>query len=275
VYTLERLAAAFSHVELVQNPEDADTIVERLRVPARRVHVLGNGIDIARFTRSGDPDRRRSLRAEWGIPEDAVVLGVVARLVREKGIREIIEAAALVRRADPRARFVIVGPHEECKADGITPAEVEAATRAGVLFAGRRDDMPDVYEAFDVFVTASWREGIPRAAMEAAAMGLPTVATDVRGNRQVVAHASTGLLVPSRRPALLAEACLRLVSDADLRRAMGERAAQRARTEFDQQTVISASLATYTTGRPPVPWGRSAHPALRAGPGPRLANAAV
>jgi glycosyltransferase involved in cell wall biosynthesis len=274
VYGLERVAAAFSHVELVQNPEDADTIVERLRVPARRVHVLGNGIDLARFTRSADTDRRRSVRAEWGVGDDTVVLGVVARLVAEKGIREIIEAAVAVRAVEPRARFVVVGPLDDAKADGISTAEVDAAVEAGVLFVGPRNDMPAVYEAFDVFVTASWREGIPRAAMEAAAMGLPTVATDVRGNRQVVSHSVTGLMVPSRRPAALAEACLRLVAEPDLRRAMGERAARRARTEFDQHAVIAASLQTYTTGRPPVPWGRSAHPALRSGrPGTRLANA--
>jgi glycosyltransferase involved in cell wall biosynthesis len=274
VYGLERAAAAFSHVELVQNLEDADTIVERLRVPARRVHVLGNGIDLSRFTQSGDTERRRAVRSEWGISDDTIVLGVVARLVAEKGIREIIEAAAIVRDAEPRARFVVVGPLDGTKSDGITNDEVEAAVAAGVLFVGQRDDMPAVYEAFDVFVTASWREGIPRAAMEAAAMGLPTVATDVRGNRQVVTHSVTGLLVPSRRPALLAEACLRLVDEPDLSRAMGERAARRARTEFDQHAVITASLTTYVTGRPPVPWGRSSHPALRTGrPGTRLASA--
>jgi glycosyltransferase involved in cell wall biosynthesis len=274
VYGLERLAAAFSHVELVQNPEDADTIVQRLRVPARRVHVLGNGIDLTRFTRSGDAERRRAIREEWGVDDDSVVLGVVARLVAEKGIREIVEAAALLRDTAPRARVVVVGPLDDAKSDGITPAEVEAAVEAGVLFVGRRNDMPAVYEAFDVFVTASWREGIPRAAMEAAAMGLATVATDVRGNRQVVSHSMTGLLVPSRRPAALAEACLRLVNEPELRAAMGERAARRARTDFDQRAVITASLQTYTTGRPPVPWGRSAHPALRSGrPGTRLASA--
>jgi glycosyltransferase involved in cell wall biosynthesis len=274
VYGLERVAAAFSHVELVQNPEDADTIVERLRVPASRVHVLGNGIDLSRFTRSDDTDRRRAIRAEWGVGDDTVVLGVVARLVAEKGIREIIEAAVALRDVEPRARFVVVGPLEDAKADGITAADIDAAVEAGVLFVGRRDDMPAVYEAFDVFVTASWREGIPRAAMEAAAMGLATVATDVRGNRQVVLHSVTGLLVPSRRPAALAEACLRLVTEPDLRTAMGERAARRARAEFDQHAVIAASLQTYATGRPPVPWGRSAHPALRSGrPGTRLASA--
>lgn len=274
VYGLERTAAAFSHVELVQNPEDADTIVERLRVPARRVHVLGNGIDLTRFTPTNHPERRRAMRAEWGVDEDTIVLGVVARLVAEKGIREIIEAAVTIREVEPRARFVVVGPLDDAKADGISPAEVEAAIESGVLFVGRRDDMPAVYEAFDVFVTASWREGIPRAAMEAAAMGLATVATDVRGNRQVVTHSVTGLLVPSRRPALLAEACLRLVAEPDLRRAMGDRATRRARADFDQHAVITASLRTYATGRPPVPWGRSSHPALRPGqPGPRLANA--
>lgn len=275
VYGLERLAAAFSDVELVQNPEDAATIVEKLRVPARRVHVLGNGVDLDRFTRSGDTEGRRAVRAEWGIDDGHIVFGVVARLVAEKGIREIIAAASIVRETDPSTRFVVVGPSDTGKVDGISSEEIDDARSAGIVFAGRRDDMPDVYEAFDVFVTASWREGIPRAAMEASAMGLPAVATDVRGNRQVVIDARTGLLVPSRRSELLAAACLRLASDPDLRASMGERATQRARSNFDQTSVIRDSLRTYETGRAPSAWGRAGHPALRSGPRPGLVPASA
>jgi glycosyltransferase involved in cell wall biosynthesis len=97
----------------------------------------------------------------------------------------------------------------------------------------------------DIFVLPSHREGFPRAAMEAAATGLPIVATDVRGCRQVVEHEVTGLLVPVRDPAALAEAIARLGDDPARRVAMGKAAIERAREQFDEEKVVELVLATY------------------------------
>jgi glycosyltransferase involved in cell wall biosynthesis len=97
----------------------------------------------------------------------------------------------------------------------------------------------------DLFVTATHREGFPRAAMEASASGLPVIATDIRGCRQVVTHDVTGLLVPVRHPAALAAAIAALATDPERRTRMGSAAAAKARTDFDQQTVIDITLATY------------------------------
>ena len=160
VYAAERIAAAFGDVELVQNPEDVDTLVDTLHVPARKVHLLGNGVDLARF----DPDpitppTRRRLRTEWGIADDEVVCLVVGRLVREKGIVELLEAAHDLRRRGMPARFVVVGPTDPDKTDAIDPAVFENAAADGVVFTGTRTDMPECYAAADLFVTASWREG--------------------------------------------------------------------------------------------------------------------
>ena len=120
-----------------------------------------------------------------------------------------------------------------------------AAEADGVRFAGRRDDMPECYAAMDVFLTATHREGFPRAAMEASASGLPVVATDIRGCRQVVDDGTTGLLVPVRNPAALANAVARLAGDEALRSQMGAAGKQRAEREFDQQRVIDTTLSTY------------------------------
>lgn len=246
VYAAERVAAAFGHLELVQNPEDVDTLVHRLHIPARRVQLLGNGIDLSRF----DPTVRRDharveRRTSWGVGDDDVVVGVVGRLVREKGIVELLEAAHRLRTSHPRVRFVIVGPTDEGKADAIDPAAVQRAVADGVVFTGARTDMPECYSAFDVFLTASWREGFPRSAMEAAAMGLATVATDIRGNRQVIDDGVTGVLVPVRDANALAGAVAQLADDAERRRAMGAAAQARAAEHFDQQRVIDISLAAY------------------------------
>jgi glycosyltransferase involved in cell wall biosynthesis len=110
---------------------------------------------------------------------------------------------------------------------------------------GAREDVDALYAAIDVFVLASHREGFPRAAMEAAAMGLPIVATDIRGCRQVVDDGVTGLLVPVRDAPALATALRRLVDDGDMRTRMGKAARQRAEAHFDERRVVDIVLETY------------------------------
>jgi glycosyltransferase involved in cell wall biosynthesis len=110
---------------------------------------------------------------------------------------------------------------------------------------GHRDDPERLYGALDIYVLASHREGFPRSAMEAAASGLPIVATDIRGCREVVDDERTGLLVPARNPAALEAAIDRLAGDAAARRRLGEAAAARAREEFDQRRVIARTLEAY------------------------------
>jgi glycosyltransferase involved in cell wall biosynthesis len=114
-----------------------------------------------------------------------------------------------------------------------------------VVFLGMRSDVEDLYTAMDAYVLASHREGFPRSAMEAAACGLPIVATDIRGCRQVVDHRRTGLLTPVRDAERLAEALRELIDGERLRTDLGAAAAEKARAEFDQQRVIDTTLATY------------------------------
>jgi len=248
VYAVERLAAAFGDVELVQNTEDVDTLTGTLHIPTHKVRLLGNGIDLERF----NPDSlaitsRQSLRLQWGIADDEIMCAIVGRLVIEKGIVELLDAAHDLNERGVRVRFVIIGPTDPDKSDAIDAAISERARADGVVLAGTRSDMPECYSAADVFVTASWREGFPRSAMEAAAMGLPAVASDIRGNRQVVADGDTGILVPVRDAKGIATAIERLVDDADLRATMGAAARKRAAKEFDQQHIIDRTLDVYSS----------------------------
>ena len=246
VYAAERVAAAFGHVELVQNPEDVDTLVHHLRIPARKVRLLGNGIDLSRFDPATVPASTRDrVRNQWGVGADDVVVGIVGRLVAEKGLAEICIAAERLHAEHSPARFVVIGPRDPGKSDALAADVVGRGEAAGVVFTGARDDMPECYAAMDVFLTASWREGFPRAAMEAAAMGLPTVATDIRGNRQVVANGVTGTLVPVRDSAAIAHAVHVLAADADARRRMSDAARVRAAEHFDQAYVIGRTLDAY------------------------------
>jgi glycosyltransferase involved in cell wall biosynthesis len=253
VYGAERVAARFSDAELVQNPEDLP-VLANLGIRAPKVRLLGNGIDLARFDATSARSNRAAVRAEFGIDDSTIVVGAVGRLVAEKGYRELFTAARELSATHPNVLLLVVGASDTDKPDAIRQAELDDATAAaGVRFLGERRDVERLYAAMDIFVIASWREGFSRSGMEAAAMGLPVIATDVRGCRQVVEDEHTGLLIPVRDPGAIAGAVRRLAGDPELRRAMGEAGVKLAHREFDQQRVIDITLATYeeVLGRAP------------------------
>jgi glycosyltransferase involved in cell wall biosynthesis len=243
---LERITLAFSHHNFSQNPEDIPVaIAERIARP-ERLEQIGNGIDLTRFDPARiTPERRRRLRAELGWGDGELVVGMVARLVEEKGYREAFVAAREVAARVPRARFVFIGGFEP-KPDAIKPDALATYGLERVAkLAGHRDDVDQLYGAMDVFMLPSHREGMPRGLMEAAAMGLPCVATDVRGCRQTVDDGVTGLLVPVRDPAALAAALERLLRSPEDRRRMGAAGRAKAVREFDERVIIDAILAAY------------------------------
>ena len=171
------------------------------------------------------------------------VVGFVGRLVAEKGVPELLEAARVVRERHPRVRFLVVGAADEEKADQIPAAAAARLDDAGVcVFAGFRHDMPELYRSMDVFALPSHREGFPRAPMEASAMKVPCVVTDVRGCRQAVTHGRNGLLVPVGDARALAEAILSVLGDPLLARRLGEEGRRRAVAEFDEQRVFETVL---------------------------------
>lgn len=247
VYGAERVAAAFSDLNLVQNEEDLATL-RRVHVPAHKLRLLGNGVDLQRFDRSRSGPDREQVRRELGFGPDDVVCGVVGRLVSEKGFREVFEAAGRLHDRAPNVKWMVVGPEDHAKADAISAAEVHAAeARSGgtLRVLGERSDMPRLYAAMDLYVLASYREGFPRSAMEAAAMGLPIVATNIRGCRQVVDDDVTGRFVPKRDPVALADEVAALAADPGTRARMGEAAYAKAVRNFDQRQIIDITLAAY------------------------------
>jgi len=245
VYALERVAASCSQVELVQNPDDVATL-RRLGIPADRLVLLGNGVDLERFQPRRTIEDIARARRELGVDPSAVVAGTVGRLVWGKGFKELFAAASRMRAVRPEVVFVVVGPIDEAKGDALTDADVAEATRLGnIVFTGHRDDVELLYPGFDVFVLPSHREGFPRSAMEAAASGLPVVATDIRGCRQVVDHGVNGLLVPLLDVDALTAAVADLAGDPARRGTMGARSRAKAESEFDDRQVIETTLDAY------------------------------
>jgi glycosyltransferase involved in cell wall biosynthesis/ribosomal protein S18 acetylase RimI-like enzyme len=242
VYALEAVASRFSDAELVQNPEDLD-LLRRLRIVApAKLRLLGNGVDLERFNPERAAALREVTRAALGIQSDEVAVGMVGRLVAEKGIPELVDAVPSLH---TRTRVFVVGPHDPDKPDALESDVLQRGTASGVEFLGMRPDVDALYGAFDLFVLPSHREGFPRAAMEAAASGLPLVLTDIRGCRQVVDHGVNGFLVPVQDPNSMAEAINSLVDDGALRRRMGKASAKKASLEFDEERVVETVMETY------------------------------
>ena len=241
VYTLEAVASRFSDRELVQSREDFEFVVRRrITIPVRTI-LLGNGVDLERFARGRvSQERRRALRESIGAAPDDIVVGSVGRLVAEKGFPELFEAAESLQ---PNCIVVAIGPEEPDKDDGLGQEVIERARANGVQFTGMVDNADEWYAAMDIFVLASHREGFPRAAMEAAATGLPVIATDIRGCREVVDDDGNGILVPVNDPSALANAINRLASSADLRHRMSQAATTKAALKFDEKEVVRIVMA--------------------------------
>ena len=241
VLPLEWMAARFSDLELYQSEEDLRWARRVGVAPRWRSRLLGNGVDVGRFDPRAVPaERVAELRRELGIPEDAPVVGTVGRMVAEKGYRELFAAARSVTERVPEARFVAVGGADPQKWDAIA-----AEPGSPVQALEWRDDVRDLLAAFDVFVLASWREGVPRSAIEAAAMGKAMVLSDIRGCREVGRHRREALLVPPRDASALARAILELLGDDDLRARLGRAARARARERFDEGRVVRTVIDSY------------------------------
>ncbi len=244
---MERIAAKCSDTILSQNREDMETAVAEGIASPDLLKWLGNGIDLKRF------DRRRvsnetldALQAEIGIDAKEPVIGFVGRLVEEKGILDLLQAAKAVVAAIPNVQFLIVGPYDGEKPDALGP---EVAERYGVAascrFVGMRDDMPELYALMDVLVLPSYREGFPRAPMEASAMGVPAVVTDIRGCREAVDHGENGLLFPVGDAGQLARSLIELLQDDERRAQMGITGRRIAEERFDEQQVFDRVLGEY------------------------------
>jgi len=207
--------------------------------------VPGSGIDVDGL-RSGRPSpvALSALRDELGVGTQPVVT-MVSRLVRHKGVREFCLAARIVRRERPDCTFLLVGPLGSEGRQAVRRSEVEQ--NEDVRWLGPRADVPALLAASDVFALPSYyREGIPRALLEAGAMGLPLISTDMPGCREVVRDGWNGLLVPPRDARALAEAvCALLDLGADGRAEMGERARRHVEEQFTLDAVADAYAEIY------------------------------
>jgi len=206
----------------------------------QRVQVIYNGIAISERVTPGE---RAAVRAELGLPDDALVVGSVARLDPVKNLSLLLQAHASLLASHPQVRVALVGSGPE------QPALEAEARRLGtsqrVLFAGYRSDARRLMSAFDVYVNCSNYEGVSLTILEAMAAGLPVVATRVGGNAEVVLDGETGIVVPGRQAAPLADAIAAMSADPRVRREMGEAGRRRVEQEFSIERMVDDYRRAY------------------------------
>jgi len=243
--SLAMIGAACSDRLFLVNGEDVETAHRERIVPAEKLRYLegGTGVDLKRFR--PQPGLGRECRREWRLDSETPVVGIVGRLVPEKGHREFLHMAAQIRNSVPQAHFLILGDGDSSTWREYEALGDELGLSGSAHFLGRRLDMPSLYAAMNLVVLPSHREGMPTVLMEAAAMGRPVVATNIRGCHDVVVDGETGLLVHPADIEALSAAVLRLLRDGGLRQRMGAAARRRAEEHFDERRVFQQVEAEY------------------------------
>ena len=250
---LHRFASRSIPATIFQNREDKSFFERNRMADERRSWLIpGSGIDIDSFERAaalGSPPAE--LRESLGLNHAEVVI-TVTRITREKGIPTLLEAAAMIRKVRPQVHFLLVGPRQSEGPAAVPQSEIDR--HAGYVTAlGQRSDIPSLLKIADMFAfPTEYREGVPRALLEAALAGLPIVATTMPGCSDVVADGCSGFLVPPRSPHALAARILDVLRDRDAARAMGARAAEVVRREFSLDlTVTRYAKSLYRAPKPP------------------------
>lgn len=243
---VERLLSRRTAIFFSQARGDVERAVELGIARRADTLVIGNGVDVRQFT--PDASERARVRAELALDANAIVVLMVARMVREKGVLELADAALRLK-DDPRIYFLIAGAPLPSDRTGVErelaehPVHGALGTRWKHL--GHRVDVDALLKASDIFTLPSYREGLPRSVIEAMATGVPVVTTDIPACRELVADSQAGLLVPVRSGVALAGAIGALVADPALRQAMGRRGHNAAAAEHDERVVLRRQLAVF------------------------------
>ena len=230
---LRRLLTAGKGRTIVQNPDDRRALRE-LGIPDARIVVIpGSGVDTDVFQPAPEAD-------------GPVVVCMVARMLWDKGVGEFVAAARLLKPELPSLRIWLVGPPDVENPASIPESQLTRWVDEGILeWLGQQQDVAALWRQAHIAVLPSYREGLPKSLLEAAASGRPMVAADVPGCREIVVDNETGLLVPARDSIALAGALRRLAGDAALRQRMGAAARHRAVEYFSQDRIASETLALY------------------------------
>jgi glycosyltransferase involved in cell wall biosynthesis len=247
LHRTEQLAAACCHLVLCNSPSLRDQALALHLADEPKIRLLGsgsgNGVDVDRF-QPGDSGQT-ALKSRLGIPSDAPVVGFVGRLTRDKGVAELVLAFDVLLKTMPTARLLLVGWYDQSE-DALTPrlrARIDG--HPNIVCTGFVADTAPYYRLMGIMVLPSHREGFPNVVLEAAASGVPVIATLATGSRDAVLPEVTGLLIPPGYPEAITEAMLELLKDPARRLRMGVAARKWVMERFRHTRVHALSVAMF------------------------------
>ena len=243
---LQAMASRSADLTVFQNARDAEDFVERGIVSRDRVTVIaGSGVRTDVFTPAANGDATSASRADLGLAGDALVVTMISRVTRTKGVLDFAAAARKIRALRPGIEFVLAGAADGEGFDALNERELRELD-GSVRWIGFRDDVREILAFTDVFVFPSYyREGIPRVLMEAASMGLPLIAVDAPGSTDVVEDGRNGILVPPRNVDAIVAAVLRLADDSLLRSRLGRQSRALVVSRHDLSLVAEQTRSCY------------------------------
>lgn len=234
---------------ILQNPDDVALFEHAGLIDSAHVRLIpGSGVDCARFVprddRMNDRDDRRP--RQHGHDHSRLRVLLPARLLWDKGLAEYAEAARLLHERGVPVHLMLAGEPDSGNPAAVPESTVLGWANAGLLeWLGHVEDMPTLLQSVDVVVLPSYREGLPKGLIEAAACGCALIATDVPGCREVIDHEVSGLLVPVRNATAVADAVERLAQNPELCARFGVAARAKAQNCFDEHIIVRATMAVY------------------------------
>ena len=205
-----------------------------------------NGIDTNHFTATHFNDfDKQTLTKKWNIHPDDFIFVFVGRLVGDKGINELIQAFTEINTHNKTAKLLLVGPYEH-ELDPLTETTLDAIyENTNIITTGFQDDIRPFLAISDVFVFPSYREGFPNVVMQAGAMGLPSIVTDINGSNEIIQHNHNGSIIPPKDTTALTHAMQQLIDNPTLRQSLAQNARPSITSRYEQQVVWDALLAEY------------------------------
>jgi glycosyltransferase involved in cell wall biosynthesis len=245
---VEKIGGLLSDFVFTQSSEDYNTAIEKGIIKKSKIAAIGNGVDIDKFNINNFTDKASAdnIKSKLGIKDNDIIVGIIGRVVKEKGYLEWVHAANEIIKKFDNVKFIAIGDTLSSDRDGVK-GELdlfieENRLKDRIIFTGSRSDIPELLSIMDIFTLPSYREGMPRSLIEAMSMSKPVVATDIRGCREEVLEGVTGFLIPVYDYKALAEKIEFLIENPDIRESMGNQARKRVEAEFDERKVLKKQM---------------------------------
>lgn len=238
---VERTTAKYCDLVFLVGKSDIKTALKENIYSSDKIRYMGGWVDLNRFNPyKFSQEFIEKKKKDLNVSQEAKVVGINARLVKDKGYYELFKAFSEVLKEFPQALLLIIGSEEPEKRDRINPDLVfkEFGIENNVLYLGERTDVDEIYPLMDIFVSPSYREGVGISVLEALAMERPVIATKVGGIPDSVEHLKTGILIPSKDIDKLTEGLIFLLRNPDQAKKLGKEGRKKIIKEFSQEFVF-------------------------------------